>query len=185
MTTIDTVVRLGEHMPLSTRRVVGWLGKTTHADTPIGMVDGLADGVVMVRIKGGPEFELSLDEATDIERALLHARLGVAEWQKRARGYHKITATIGPEGQVFVTWHERTRPMRASELRATRRQPRGRKCGHCHTERMVLYVAADDLREGGIRVKHVEVCPGCVQRLANAPEGLAEVVSIADRGEPK
>ena len=45
------VVQIGSHMPLSTRRVVVYFGKSTAVSTPIGRIAGMADGAVRLVVR--------------------------------------------------------------------------------------------------------------------------------------
>lgn len=167
------IVRLGEHMPLSTRRVVAFCGRTTSADTAIGKVDGLADGVVLVRPTGS-EFELTVEEADALATALRCASAGVKSWREHASGFNRVRVARAPGGVGYaVTWRGRARPMRLSTLRT-----RQRRCEACGVMTSVLYVAADVVREHGLRVRHCDVCMVCVEELADAPETIAAVVPM-------
>jgi hypothetical protein len=186
------VVRLGAHMPLSTRRVITWLGRTTAAVTPIGRIDGLADGVVLVRIPfagvGEASFELTPAEAKAVSEAIRHAAHGVEEWQELASGYNVVRVARDAAGAVVVTCRGRSRPMRLSKLRGHKWGDGSvhwyRHCAVCRQTPEAIWVAADDLREHGMRVGHVEVCPACVDKLANLPETIAEVAPIQRPAPP-
>lgn len=167
------VVRLGEHMPMSTRRVVAFYGHTAY-------------GAVLVRdMAHNTHYEMTPAQARAAAEALSRAAIAVEQWQEYASGFNRVRVRRTEEGAVLVTHRGRTRPMRLSRLRPSRRlvyvdgkaqRITGRNCGHCRQRSAELWVAADDLREHGIRVHHVEVCPGCVDRLAAEPETrLAEV----------
>jgi len=185
----DKIVRLGEHMPLSTRRVVMYCGETTAAVTPIGRVDGLADGVVLVRVPfagvGEASWDLSPKQALDIADALRRAAYGVEAWQEYASGFNKVRVARSAEGEVTVTCRGRTRPMRLSKLRGHRQRDGTvrfyRSCDVCLEHPPALYVAADELREHGSRIGHPEVCGPCVERLANLSQEIAEVRPILSK----
>jgi len=159
---------LSDHLPLSARRIVVWAGERCQYGTPIGMVEGTADGKILVRdFAKRTHYELSVEEARVASEALRNAAIGVKEQQKRASGYYRITAHRAG-GILYVRTHDQTRPMRLSALR------RPRPCAACFAEVMSLYVAADVVKEHGWRVQHVEVCESCVERLVLEGERVAE-----------
>jgi hypothetical protein len=182
------VVRIGDHLPLSTRRVVVYFGKTTETEVAIGAVSGMADGAVLLRLpkilkSATVDYELTPKQALEFAKALEHAAYGVEHWQEHASGFNRVRVAR-TDGKVSVTYRGRTRPMRLSKLRGRKYRDgtvrfRG-VCGACHArDQQALYVAADDLREHDVRVHHVEVCPACVDKLANLPETIAEVTPIS------
>lgn len=179
---ISTVARLGAHLPLSTRRVVTWCGQTTEVATPIGLVGGMADGVILIRIKGGPSFELAPSDARELSSVIQHAAYGVERWQETASGFNRVRVSRSEHGLVTVTHRGRTRPMRLSTLRGTTYGDGSvhyhRACGVCRKHPKTIYVAADDLREHGSRVRSIDVCEACVDKLANRPEHTAALVQI-------
>lgn len=179
----EKIVRLGSHLPLLTRRVVTFCHEYTTYQTPIGLVEGMADGAICIRDPSSTEtdYELTVVEARALAQALSRAAAGVEQWQVRASGFNKIRVARSPSGEVTVTCHGRTRPMRLSKLRGQRggHNPGRlyRRCDECNDTPPMLYIAADDLREGGLRVQHVEVCVPCVDKLANIPEQRAAIVT--------
>ena len=196
------IIRLGDHLPSSSRRVLKYLGQTEHK-TKIGTVRALADGVVEIA-SAARSIELSVDEAFALARALNHAAFGVREWSKKASGYYRIRADQDESGAIFVTLHHRRRPMRLSKLRGSvvearvalvsdgqggflyERKPvetRYRRCDRCTEPSKLLYVAADDLRDGGLRVPHCDVCPSCIAQLLAEPREIAEVKALRVEGQ--
>lgn len=191
----EKIVKLGEHMHMSSRRIVGFCGAWAKADTRLGLIEGVADGAILIdatRVSG--RLELTPAEAREIAHALNHAAMAVEEWQRKARGYYRVLAERTEAG-VLVTYNGRTRPMRLSTLRG-RKDRTGktyyrRSCTHCGERTPQLWVAADDLREresvGGYRVEHAVVCPTCIERLTSEPAPIAGVTQFpgsADRREP-
>jgi hypothetical protein len=176
----EKVVRLGERLPLSTRRVVSFCGEVASFQTALGLVEGLGDGAILVRnFEDGTHHELTPAEARHVARAFMHAASAVEQWQEHASGFNKIRVTRSPDGVVSVTWRGRTRPMRLSKLRGSRHfGGHFHTCGECKQRPTAIYVAADDVREHDVRVAHVEVCQDCVDRLANLPETVAVVVAV-------
>ena len=189
------VISLGSHLPLSSRRIVEWLGKSAKHETAIGLIEGLADGAILIRRRlhdGGLEdsgIEITAEQARELVRALNHAAGAVERWQERASGFDAIRIYRSADGRVEVEHRGRRRPMRLSVLRARTyfvggEWAVGRRCGNCNQIAPTLWIAADDLREHGLRVPHVEVCPGCVDKYANAPTTIAEVTSLEREGCP-
>lgn len=177
----EKITRLGQHLPLSKRRVVQSFGKTTQVTTAIGIIMGLADGVVGIYWPTSQRLqELSLDQAREIEDALRAARHGIERWQEHASGYDRILVQRSAGGVVRVTYRGRTRPMRLSQLRGSKWRDGSihynRHCQACKTsghER--LWVPIEEERSVGRaqREPGAEVCPACVDRLANAPTDIA------------
>jgi len=187
---MKTVIsELSEHLPLSTRRVVVWVGERCKYETGIGLIEGLADGKILVRdFEKGTHYELTVEEAEATSKALLHAAFGVKEAQKKASGFYRITAHR-KEDVVYVTSHGHTMPMRLSKLRGSRRRDhfgrqwsKGRRCDACGEEKTSLYVAVEDpnRRKFVYREHHVEVCLECVEKalLETARATLAPVREI-------
>jgi hypothetical protein len=153
---------------------------TLPIQTPVALVEGLADGVVLVRdMERGTHFELTPDEARAIARAFNHAAFGVEEWQKHARGYHRIVVQRDEVGVVRVTSRDATLPMRLSKLR------RARRCRECGESVISLWIVERAAQKEewchGRPVHSVEICEPCVERLANAPTTIAEVLPITER----
>lgn len=166
---LSLVPRLGERMALSKRRVVRWLGETAHYETPIGVINGMADGVILVRKSLSDEAgqELTVAEAKKIAEALTRSAYAVEQWQEHASGFNRVRV-FDRAGQVFVHWRGRERPMRRSVLRGSRHAGFWRRCTACKATPKAIWVAADDLREHGTTVHHAEVCDACIEKLRNA-----------------
>lgn len=176
---IIKVTELGPHLPLSTRRLVVWCGELCQYRTPVALVEGLRDGVVLVRdMKRGTHFELTPNEARAVAEAFNHAAFGVEAWAEHARGYHRVVVQRNEEGVVRVTTQDTTAVMRLSKLR------RPRACSACRESVMALWVGVREQAKGWapghLRAPHnAEVCEPCVERLANAATAIAEVLPIA------
>lgn len=164
-------------MPLSTRRVVRFCGKSTQEETAIGSVAGLADGAVIIQTKHGVFYELTIEEARDLSSALQAAWIGVEQWQKHARGYHRLRVAKGHGGAVMATLHGRTVELRVSMLRGSRRHGFYRKCYACHEPSPELYIEAN--RKPWAEKFGAEVCPKCVDELLNAKDEIAEVLPMS------
>lgn len=185
---IDMTVTLGERMPLSTRRVLRFCGMSTSKETELGIVEGMADGAVVVR---DPilrrHYELTPAQAVDVANALLRASHAVEQWQEHASGFNKIRVYRSTTGHVEVMFRGRRRPMRLAKLKGHKSRDGcsrrfWRRCDACAATPPALYVAADVVREHGQLVHHVEICPACVDKLANAPEPRAELVQFKPHG---
>lgn len=143
----EKIVKLGDHLPLSTRRVVSYFGQPASYKTPVGLIEALADGAVLVRDNKGGHIELSPKEARQLGEAFSRAAFAIEQWQRHASGYDRVLATRSATGEVFVTYQGRTRPMRLSVLRG-RKDREGktyyrRACTHCD-ERPPTLCADDD-----------------------------------------
>lgn len=198
---MSDVTRIGDHMRLRQRRVVYYWDKPASFRTALGQLDGLADGVILVReLDNGPtadpspdarRSEMTVAEARAAIEALHRCVFAIERWHEKASGVNRIRVRRDPDGSVWVTHRGRTRPMRLSKLRGSKRLrgvPSGdssgrtwvcdgfyRRCAVCRACPHELWVAADDLREqGNWKVPHVEVCHACVDKLANQPENLRE-----------
>jgi hypothetical protein len=168
----DEVVRIGDHLPMTSRRVVPYMGgKPASWQTGMGRIEGLADGVVLLRyFRTKLHLEFTVKQAREVASAMQSAAYAVEQWQERASGFNTIRVFRSPSGDVTVEYRGRSRPMRLSKLRGYvdykgERQYR-RGCNACHRPRPELYVPSDVIREHGSRVQHVLVCPDCVERLA-------------------
>ena len=173
------VVQLGEHMPMSTRRVVRFCGEPAQYKTAVGCIEGLADGAVVFRDFGKDlHVELTPEQAKEIGKAFTHSACAVEQWQEHASGFNRIRVAR-VNGAVTVTHRGRTRPMRLSKLKGSKRTGRfWRRCDGCGAHPPTIWVAADDLRKNGSRVQCVEVCQACVDRLANALEPRAALIRM-------
>lgn len=175
------VVAIGEHMPLSTRRVVMWCGKSTGVETAIGRVEGMADGVVMIRTKHGECYEITPEAAKELSDAIRRAALGVEQWQRAARGYYEIRVTRSDDGVVTVYAYETERTMRLSRLRGGRHV-----CAVCREMRWAtIYVAQRNQAlfvAGFGHGRFPQVCASFVERLANAKEPDADVIQWPAKG---
>lgn len=168
----DDIVRIGDHLPMTSRRVVPYMGgKPASWQTPLGRIEGLADGVVLLRYFSRElHLEFTPAQAREVASAMQSAAFAVEQWQERVSGFTTIRVFKSPTGEVTVEYRGRTRPMRLSKLRGYldyrgERQYR-RGCNSCHRPRPELYVPSDVIREHGSRVPHVLVCPECVEKLA-------------------
>lgn len=180
------IVQLGARMPMTARRVVSYCGKSAQYKTAIGCVEGMADGAVVLRsFAKRVHYELTTEQAKEIGEAFSHAAYAVESWQEKASGFDRIRVARSEAGGVTVTHRGRTRPMRLSRLKGSKRSGQfWHRCDGCGARPPTIWVAADDLREYGSRVQCVEVCQACVDRLANALEPRAAVVQMPDRGAP-
>lgn len=186
----DDVISIGSKMPLKSRRVLRWLGQSASYVTAIGRIEGLADGAILIRrdTSNGleePGIEITPEQARETIKALMHVAGAVERWRENARGFNAILI-YQRDGLVEVECRGRRRLMRLSVLRGRRPRarpgwltdppdPPGRRCDKCGELASSLWVAADDLREGGLKVPHVEVCQGCVDKYANPARGIAGV----------
>lgn len=169
----DVVVRLGDHLPMTSRRVVYWGRKPASYQTPLGRIEGLADGVVLLRhFSSKFHLEFTPAQAREAAQALSVAAFAVEQWQERARGFNTIRAFRSSSGDVTVAYRGRTRPMRLSKLRGrvdrSGQRHFGRICHECCQPCPCLFVVADDIREHGRSIQHVHLCPPCVDRLVAA-----------------
>jgi hypothetical protein len=179
-----TVTRIGEALPLSSRRVVSYFGESASYKTPIGQIDGVADGVILVRdAEHELHRELSPAEAREVARALQHAATAVEQWQEHASGFNTIRVFRSPDGALTVEHRGRARPMRLSKLRgsifADGSRHFLRHCWNCRKGSSALYVASDDVRsDGSYRDRHAEVCEACVEKLEAATR--TDVAALVD-----
>jgi len=169
----DEVTRIGDRLPMTSRRVVSYGSKPATFNTPLARIEGLADGVVLLRhFATKLHLEFTPAQARQAAAALSTAAYAVEQWQKQASGFNTIRVFRSPTGDVTVEYRGRTRPMRLSKLRARTYRDGSmqfvRSCRHCRKSPPTLYVAADDVREHGSRVHHVQICPDCVDKLAVA-----------------
>ena len=181
------IVQLGARMPMSTRRVVRYFDKSTAVETTIGTVMGMADGAVVFVTRFGKSYELTPTLALDIGEAFKRAAYGVERWQEHASGFNRIRVKRSEDGEVVVTHRGQTRVMRLSKLRGRVRRDGKvdfyRSCGNCRDAPTSLWVAAGPPSENGRRVHYVQLCPACVDKLANLPEEIAEVQPIREAAE--
>ncbi len=191
---IEKIIRLGAHLPMSTRRVVVWCGKMQQHLTAIGLVEGLADGAIVVRevdksgapARHGFKRELTVKEARALSDALSRAACGVEQWQEKASGFDRVRIHRSESGEVTATHRGVTRTMRRSKLRGylhhdgTRRF--SRFCRACQTSEghEHIWVAVDDpnRRKYEYRDAFAEVCDACVTKLANTPEPRAQLLEL-------
>jgi hypothetical protein len=196
------VVRIGAHLPMSTRRVVSWVGQLQQHLTAIGLVEGLADGAIVVRevnksgepLAHGFKRELTVKEARALSDALGSAACGVEAWQEKASGFNRVRVSRSETGEVRVTRRGQTRTMRRSKLRGRLRRDNGsryfhRFCQACHTSdnHEHRWVAVDDpnRRKYEYRDPFAEICDACVDKLANIPEPRAQLIELkTKRAEP-
>ena len=172
------IIDLSEHLPLSTRRVVRLFGQNCIYGTPIGLVEALADGKILLRdLAKNTYYEITPEEARAIAKAFTWAALGAEEGAKRARGYYKMRARRDASGVLFVTHNDATLPMRISKLR------RPRACDWCDARVMTIYVVADKSARRGLwsrgKPTHdANLCEPCADALASEPESIAEVAPL-------
>jgi hypothetical protein len=175
------IVQLGPRLPMSTRRIVSFVGESQEFKTRIGLIMGLADGAVVVCDTDdngyvdadGWSVELSPDEARRIAQRLMSAAAGVDDWARRAKGYYRIDAKRDHSG-TYVCNRDETHLMRLSKLRGSRRYGRNTAtCSHCNKVSDLMWVSTTVRRE-----QFVSVCEVCLEALIEQPCTFANVVSL-------
>lgn len=152
-----------------------WSGKPTLKKTKLGIVIALIDGTVLIRVgdrdrgEGERDYELTVLEAEELERALVRARLAAEQqldrlsnrsgWRVVDRKDDMVKLAHAPHPRMPVE----QRWFRKSYVGHGRHAVRCQSCQNPQPPGAVVYRAATKDGWGDSTFKNVRICEPCTQ----------------------
>lgn len=168
-------------------------GKSTFVRLPFGSVGTISNAKIQVIDASGRSFELTEDDVRRVEEAFARARHAASLWREHITGFNQVRVTRHVGGAIDVTHRGKTHRMRRLRTRSPRRFVHdpdgfpvaldGHQCGACKKRPGGPFYVIANRGEKWNRIRFVEVCEPCVEKLAAVPTAIRAIESAPGRAK--